>query len=310
MKIRLVRQINFGLLSASSIRQPVTARHVIQRGAKTSIVDWKPIRSQNSSAKPRSGRLGRTIYMGLLILMPVVSFGLGTWQVQRLKWKTGLITQAEYRLSLPPLPLPPRLNPEIADKEFDYRRVSAEGKFRHDQEMFVGPRMHDGKEGYLLITPLERTDGSKLLICRGWISKQSKDINRRGKDSDEQVIVECLLRTKPKKNYFTPEHNDPSMYHFLDIDEMARITDSQPILLQATVQSDEDHDLFAGQLINRGVPIGAPAKVDIRNTHFQYILTWYGLSALTTAMLIALLRQNRSSASALAKKLAHARKNQ
>ena len=45
-----------------------------------------------------------------------------------------------------------------AIKDFDYRRVYARGKFRHDQEMLLGPRLHDGEDGYIVITPLERRD--------------------------------------------------------------------------------------------------------------------------------------------------------
>lgn len=82
--------------------------------------------------------------------MPIISFGLGTWQVKRLRWKTDLISEAEDRLTLPPLPLPPVVNPKIASShEFDYRRVVVKGTFRHDQEMYVLPRMRDGKEGFL-----------------------------------------------------------------------------------------------------------------------------------------------------------------
>ncbi len=57
-----------------------------------------------------------------------------------------------------PLPLPPRVDPS-ALHDFDYRRVYAVGTFRHDQEMLIGPRMRDGEQGYLVITPLEPLGG-------------------------------------------------------------------------------------------------------------------------------------------------------
>ena len=100
-------------------------------------------------------------------LIPLTAFALGTWQVYRLDWKTKLIAKYEDRLVRDPLPLPLKIDPE-AVKDFDYRRVYATGNLRHDQEMLIGPRMHDGQNGYLVVTPLEReSDGSTVLVNRG-----------------------------------------------------------------------------------------------------------------------------------------------
>ncbi|KAF2460272.1 SURF1 family-domain-containing protein [Lineolata rhizophorae] len=109
-------------------------------------------------APPRLVRVGRKQNpWGLLILgaMPVTAFILGTWQVKRLSWKTELLAELEDRLARPPMPLPPRVNPD-ALAEFDHRRVTASGRFRHDKEMLIGPRIMDGQNGYYVVTPLER----------------------------------------------------------------------------------------------------------------------------------------------------------
>jgi cytochrome oxidase assembly protein ShyY1 len=46
-----------------------------------------------------------------IALIPITAFALGTWQVQRLEWKTKLIATFEDRLVKPPLPLPPVVDP-------------------------------------------------------------------------------------------------------------------------------------------------------------------------------------------------------
>lgn len=276
----------------------------------TSIVDWKPMKARQSS-----GGIGSKFFFGLLVLMPIVSFGLGTWQIKRLKWKTNLITKSEYRIGLPPMPLPPTINPDIVDSgEFDYRRVQVDGTFRHDQEMLVGPRMHEGKEGYYVVTPLERKDGSKLLIFRGWISKEfGPQYTRRdipGALPTGKVSATCLLQRKPKKNMFTPDDKpEEGMYHFMSITEMANQTGSQPVFIKALTDPIVNGlELLPEQMMIRGIPIGTPAKVEIRNTHFQYIMTWYGLSILTAGMLFRLIRANRGPQSLKARKIAHAKK--
>lgn len=176
----------------------------------------------------------------------------------------------------PPLPLPPRIDP-AAIHDFDYRRVTARGEFRHDQEMLVGPRLHDGNNGYLVVTPLEREDGSKILVNRGWIAKSMREKSaRRAKDPkalpEGEVTVEGLLREPWKKNMFTPENRpDKGEFYFPDVEEMARLSGAVPVWVEETMKPDlvEAYDREA-----RGVPIGRAAEVNLRNNHTQYIFTW------------------------------------
>ncbi|VVT56797.1 uncharacterized protein SAPINGB_P005284 [Magnusiomyces paraingens] len=294
------------------------------RTVKTSNVDWKPVKQK---AQDTSSWFSKSMF-GLLVLMPIVSFGLGTWQVKRLRWKTDLISQAEDRLTLPPLPLPGNINADIASSdEFDYRRVLVQGTFRHDQEMYVGPRMRDEQEGYFVLTPLERGEGkSTLLIKRGWIAKRFLDRSTRPMSLPEgPVEVECLLRKSPEKGMFTPAPPPPDSPHYayLDVEDMANKTGAQPILFEelldpslparAAIQHDvqqlnADGNISVEQMARYGVPIGVTGKVELRNTHFQYILTWYGLSVFTTFMLISLIKQKRAtSANAVTRKVQHAR---
>jgi surfeit locus 1 family protein len=194
--------------------------------------------------------------------------------VQRLSWKSELIARFEDRLVRDPLPLPPHIDPS-AIKDFDYRRVFATGHFRHDQEMLIGPRMYDGKDGYLVITPLDREgDGTTVLVNRGWILKKFKVQQTRpdGLPMGE-VKVEGLLREPWKKNMFTPD-NSPQTgeFYFPDVAQMAQLTGSQAVWIEETMQPDL---IVSWDREARGVPIGRPAEVNLRNNHAQYIFTWY-----------------------------------
>lgn len=168
--------------------------------------------------------------------MPLTAFALGTWQIKRLQWKTDLITKFEDRLVKPPLPLPPSIDPR-AIPNFDYRRVFTEGHFRHDQEMLIGPRIRDGANGFLVITPLERENGSKILVNRGWIPKQFENQEDRPAGVPQGLVsVEGLLREPWKKNIFTPE-NRPELGQFVfpDVAQMANFTGSEPIWIEETM---------------------------------------------------------------------------
>jgi surfeit locus 1 family protein len=173
-----------------------------------------------------------------LALIPITAFALGTWQVQRLDWKSKLIARFEDRLIRDPLPLPPQIDPS-AIKDFDYRRVYATGHFRHDLEMLIGPRIHDGNDGYLVITPLQRGDNDKatVLVNRGWIPKKFKDQKSRpdGLPSGE-VTVEGLLREPWKKNMFTPDNSPQTKeFYFPDVLQMAALAGSQAVWIEETM---------------------------------------------------------------------------
>ncbi len=171
-----------------------------------------------------------------LAIIPITAFALGTWQVQRLGWKTELIAKFEDRILRDPLPLPPHIDPN-AIHDFDFRRVTATGTFRHDQEMLIGPRMRDGQDGYMVVTPLERKDASTILVNRGWISKKHRSQRRRpdGLPTGE-VTVEGLLREPWKKNMFTPENRpDKGEFYFPDVSQMAALTGSQPVWVETTM---------------------------------------------------------------------------
>ncbi|GME66517.1 Surfeit locus 1 [Neofusicoccum parvum] len=240
-------------------------------------------------------KTGRRHGPGLIILalIPITAFALGTWQVQRLGWKTDLIARLEDRLVQPPLPLPPRIDP-AAVADFDYRRVYATGVLNHRKEMLVGPRLNDGDDGYLVITPLERTDDSdgrggrgstSILVNRGWIPKAKKAQKDRAPEAlpRGEVTVQGLLRLPWKKNTFTPD-NQPGrgVWYFPDVEEMAAWAGTQPVWMEETMKPDLIESMTRA---DKGIPCGRAPEVNLRNNHTQYIFTWYALSAATSVML-------------------------
>lgn len=208
--------------------------------------------------------------------MPIIAFGLGTWQVYRLTWKTDLIARYEDRLLRPPLPLPPQIDPTSL-ASFDYRRVYTTGRFRHTAEMLLGPRIHEGENGFMVITPLDRPDGaSTILVNRGWIPKEKMDPASRDPRAlpGGEVVVEGLLRHGVwKRNMFTPVNRpEKGEFYFPDAEEMAGLVGAQPVWVEQVMEPDY---VEVQERMRMGVPVGRVAEVDLRNNHLQYIVTWY-----------------------------------
>ncbi|RHZ69193.1 hypothetical protein Glove_287g12 [Diversispora epigaea] len=224
----------------------------------------------------------------ILILAPIITFGLGTWQVQRLRWKVGLIEEYEDRLSKSPIILPKNIKIETLPEYF-YRRVKTFGKFRHDQEMLIGPRTLNNNLGYYVITPLERENGTTILVKRGWISRDKIDSLLRRNDQNELVSIEGLLKNSEKKSWFTPK-NEPDQNRWIwnDIENMAERIGAQPVLIEQNLVCSPH---LINQTIQDGIPVGKIPIVDLRNTHLQYAITWYSLSLATSIMLYFLFKK-------------------
>lgn len=63
-----------------------------------------------SNAAKKSSWSSPTIL--LLGFIPIFTFALGTWQLQRLQWKINLIDELEEKLQRDPIPLPKRIKCE------------------------------------------------------------------------------------------------------------------------------------------------------------------------------------------------------
>lgn len=51
----------------------------------------------------------------------------------------------------------------------------------------------------------------------------------------------------------------------------------------------------AGALIQKGIPVGRPPRIELRNQHAEYAATWFTLSALSSIMFVYMVRKGRSN---------------
>lgn len=236
----------------------------------------------SSSSKPKDSNMYH-----LLLIFPISTFGLGTWQIFRLQWKRGLIQDLHTRTTEPVRDLPENID-DLRSKDLEYRRVRLQGRFDHAGEIHVLPRSlnegeHSGgglgrrpKSGAHIITPFEITGSrQRILVNRGWVPKDKiKPEKRLDGQIEQEIEFVGFIRQGEKRQPFQAQ-NDPQKNQWFsrDVDAMAERTGSLPILVDADSASTV-----------HGGPIGGQTRVYLRNEHLQYIITWYALSGVTAYM--------------------------
>ena len=213
-----------------------------------------------------------------------VLIGLGVWQVERRAWKLALIDRVEQRVHAPAQPIPPRASwPAITAANDEYRHVSVSGRFLHDRETLVQAVTEDGP-GYWVLTPLQRADGTSILINRGFVPSERRDPSTRPDGNpDGQVEITGLLRiTEPKGGFLRdnlPQHN---RWYSRDV---AAIVAARDLQNAAPFFVDADAGSQSG-----GGPIGGLTVVRFPNNHLIYALTWFALAFMLAGRLIVTFR--------------------
>ncbi len=214
----------------------------------------------------------------------LVLLGLGTWQVQRLFWKEGLIAERHAAVTAPPVDLPLSLE---AARPLEYHRVRVTGRLANDRELYLGATSPNGHPGYQVITPLRRADGSSILVNRGFIPQERKAPDSRAAgELDGEVTVTGLLRLPPagKPHWFIPANSPERNYWiYVDVPAMAAAAHVDRVL---PFYVDADATPNPG-----GLPIGGQTPIELPNDHLQYAITWYALAAGLAVIYILFIRR-------------------
>jgi surfeit locus 1 family protein len=105
--------------------------------------------------------------------------------------------------------------------DFIFRKFLLKGEWDHQHTMLLGPRVRDGLRGYNVVTPLVRSDGSTVLVNRGFVSKVAIDDGILRQDTGE-VEIFGMLRTSQLRNSFTPDnHPEKGEWYWADLTAMS-----------------------------------------------------------------------------------------
>ena len=217
------------------------------------------------------------VLTGILVLIALaILISLGTWQVERLHWKEGLLADIAERQAAAPVPLADIEAMAAAGGDIEYRRVTATGRYVNNKERHFFATWR-GQTGYYIYTPLELADGRTLFVNRGFVPYDNKEPEMRmqGQLTDQQTVTGLArARLSGKPSWVVPDNDiAKNIFYWKDLDVMAS---SVGLDKAGVVPFFVDVDSTPNPA---GLPIGGVTQMDLPNNHLQYAFTWYGLAA-------------------------------
>mmetsp|Transcript_20144 Transcript_20144/g.28873 ORF Transcript_20144/g.28873 Transcript_20144/m.28873 type:complete len:278 (+) Transcript_20144:76-909(+) len=222
------------------------------------------------------------------------TFSLGVWQIQRYHWKTNKIDSMKDSLSCEPVDAL-TLNNDFS--KLNGRRIKIKGYFDHSKELKLGLRsapvslagsaqgLAMNAQGYYIITPFIREDGTKVFVNRGWVPKRVDTDNSFVYRPTQIMSIVCTVSNEEKSGSFAPV-NDPKTGNLYWLEGKAlqqhigEGDDKPQVILEATADSS---------LTDRAnSPVVFPFARDVSEmgehhiapiTHLVYAVTWFSLSA-------------------------------
>jgi surfeit locus 1 family protein len=215
----------------------------------------------------------RRLLLPLLVGLPVLAvlIGLGTWQVQRLQWKTALLAQLAASQAGPAEPL--------TASPGEWTKVFATGRLLHDRSTLLGLEVRGATLGAQLLTPLQRQGAPPLLVNRGWVPLEA---HVPLDQPQGEVRIEGYVRPGETASSISAR-DDPAGRRFYTLDPPAigaalGMPDVAPFALVA---------LAPPGLSPTVLPQPARSLPQPSNNHLGYVITWYGLALSLVGVFIA-----------------------
>jgi surfeit locus 1 family protein len=210
----------------------------------------------------------------------VVLVGLGMWQLERKEWKEALIATLERRLAEPPVALPPAARwPHMTAESAEFLRVRLLVEWLRDRDAALvytaGSTLRDDvtSQGYFVFAAARALGAGTVVINRGFVPDKTYP-----HASGVQEIM-GVLRLPEQPSWFVAAHDAAGVvWHVRDHRAMAALKGWGEV---APFYVEQEAPVPPG-----GLPHPATLKVNLRNDHLQYAITWFGLAAVLVVMMV------------------------
>ena len=155
---------------------------------------------------PRRFRPGLVPSFAVALLLPLFLY-MGYWQLQRAEEKRELQAEYDTRANGPAVQVERQVQRVEALR---FYRIVASGHYETDRQILIDNRVHQGRVGYHVITPLRLENSEvRLLVNRGWVAIGEGRERLPVVDAPTGLQQVSGVATVPAEKYFTLREPDP-----------------------------------------------------------------------------------------------------
>lgn len=210
----------------------------------------------------------------LLVVAGLIA--LAVWQTHRRAWKLDLIARVEARISAPATAAPRRERwPDISAAADEYRRVTVTGRWLEDRSALVQAVTEHGG-GYWVMTPLVQTDGTAVLVNRGFVPADKRDpAYWRGRNEGIDTVTGLLRMSEPRGAFLRTNNPAADRWFSRDVEAISASRGLPPTAPYFIDAERAPH--------HPGLPIPGLTVISFPNNHLIYALTWAALALMAAA---------------------------
>lgn len=192
---------------------------------------------------------------------------LGCWQLYRLQEKTAFIASVSHNLNNPASVYEVNQPPTI------YQKIKLKGEFLKGSDIYLYGRkaMAPEKEGYYLLSPFKTTEGTAIMVARGWFAAKNKPLIQNIHNSNLIEITGIVLPLEKQKVFIPNNDLKNNVWFTLGLQEMNSYS-------QQTLENFYLLEIDPIDLPKYILPISAEGLIRIKNDHLEYALTWFCLA--------------------------------
>ncbi len=240
-----------------------------------------------AAPRPRARRFRPRFLPTLAMLVAVAVFvAAGNWQRGRMQAKEALRARHDVQALAPVVPLA-RIAGTADWPAERFRPVAATGEYDAAHQILVDNRVHAGRPGYHVVTPLA-FDGGAVLVNRGWVAAgPDRAVLPSVPPPAGRVVVTGRIALPDA--YLELKDGAPAgpLWQNLDPARFARATGVAvlPVVVEAT----------AAPVPDDGLARAWPEPDFGIDKHRMYMLQWYAFALLAAALWIILGARRRKA---------------
>lgn len=212
-------------------------------------------------------------WLALVVLFSVATSLLSNWQFERRQERVSQIQQVQNNYDQPPLEIDQiQWTPQDGINPLEWRPVRVQGEYL-PEVFLVRNRPLAGQAGFLQLVPFQLTDGTILIVERGWLPAASRLTVPENNPKPALGNYELVVRVRAGEEDLGREQADTLAS--IDLSEVAARVGSEKVIV------DYYGRLVAENPKNQDAPLPMPKPSLNEGNHLSYAIQWiiFGLMA-------------------------------